>query len=151
MRSSESRVAGRHSCVRLTRRTALGSDANGFTAPNAMPRKFMYSIADVPGHWHEGSLETAVNGLPTRPLFVTFMITLPTFSTEPAPKMSGIASGRAPRLGEAFALTRAWTSSSYALRPWYSGSSGRRRAAAGRAKQAIATTRPRHLTTHFDE
>ena len=44
---------------------------------------------------------------------------LPTFKTEPAPKTSGIASGRAPRR-EAFAWARACTSCSYALNPSYS-------------------------------
>src|SRR5215831_11152954 len=103
----------------------------------------MYSTAEVPGHWHDGSLETFVNGLPMTPLFVTFMTTLPTFSTEPAPKMSGIASGVAPRC-DAFAATRAWTSCSYSISPWYSGSSGRKRARAGDAQQAIASPRPIH-------
>ena len=64
------------------------------------------------GHCADGSLETFVNGLPTRPLFVTFITRLPTFSTEPEPKMSGIASGLAPRRPLALACTRASTSCS---------------------------------------
>src|SRR5262249_372647 len=69
-----------------------------------------------------------MNGLPMMPLFVTFMITLPTLSTEPGPKMSGMASGFAPRRRLALCCMRAITSCSYSRSPWYSGSSGRRRA-----------------------
>jgi len=95
---------------------ALGSVENGFTAPIARPQKFMYSTADAPGHWHDGSLETFVNGLPMTPLFVTFITTLPTFSTDPAPKMSGIASGVARR-PEAFASMCVRISCSYSISP----------------------------------
>src|SRR5580765_1124209 len=124
---------------------ALGSVANGFTAPTASPMKFMYSTADVPGHWHEGSLETFVNGLPMMPLFVIFMITLPTFRTEPAPKMSGIASGFAPRRPEVLAWARACTSCSYARKASYSKPS---RPATPAATHGAATdiAHPRHST-----
>src|SRR5262249_8906161 len=149
MWSSGSSDGGRHSVVRLTRRTALGSVANGFTAPMARPKNARYSIADAPGHCADGSLEV-MNGLPRIPAFVTFMITLPTFSTEPGPKTSGWANGVAPRRVVRLAWMRAWTSCSYSRNPWYSGSPGCTRAAAGDANVPITMAMHRPHAACFD-
>src|SRR5262249_45552090 len=112
--------------------------------------KFMYSTDDAPGHCAEGSLETCVNGLPMMPLFVIFMITLPTLSTEPAPKMSGMAIGPAPpRPVERLAEARALTSFSYSRNARCPGSSGRGGAAAGLASHAIAKHSPSHTAPHL--
>src|SRR5689334_5497496 len=104
----------------------------------------MYSIPDVPGHCMDGSLEVT-NGFPRKPLFVTFMTTPPAFRTEPGPKMSGIASGFAPRRPEALAWARACTSCSYERKASYSKPS---RPATPAATHGAATdiANPRHST-----
>src|SRR5262249_7678830 len=114
-----------------------------------MAQKFMYSTDDVPGHCAEGSLETCVNGLPMMPLFVIFMITFPTFSTEPAASMRGMALGPGPPCAEWRGEARALTSFSYSRNAWYSGSSGRERAAAGLASHAIVTHSPSPTAPHL--
>src|SRR5215831_8267435 len=96
MRSRWSSVGGRHSVVWLTRRLSVGSVCVGSTAPTQMPAKNRYSTPEAPGHWPEGSLDVLVNGLPTTPMFVTFIHMLQKVLTLPGPKISGTALGPSP-------------------------------------------------------